>query len=102
MSGRELATLLEIKRELRSGSYAWPGGYPKYFLMSDGEAMSFEAVRQEWKQVVAAHMNSDRRSDWFIVGVDINCEDDNLLCSHTNARIESAYGEPEPASVDAA
>jgi hypothetical protein len=96
MSGRELSTLLEIKQVLRGGKYVWPGGYPQYFLMSDGEAMTFEAVRQEWKQIVAAHLNSDRRSGWHIHGVDVNWEDPNLFCAHTNVRIESAYAEPEP------
>lgn len=84
-------TLQEIKTELRAGKYAWPGGYPKYFLTADGEAMSFEAVKQEWKQIVYAHLQNNRRDLWYIEAVGINWEDETMICCHTNAAIECAY-----------
>lgn len=86
-------TLQEIKGRLRAGEYAWPGGYPCYFVTSDGEAMSFKAVRQEWRQVVWAHLVNARDSGWHIAGCDINYEDPELYCCHTGERIESAYAE---------
>jgi len=86
-------TLLEIKRQIRSGKYAWPGGYPVYFVTADGAALSCEAVRDEWRNIVDAHLRDDRRSGWFIEGADINWEDPELYCEHTNQRIESAYAE---------
>lgn len=82
----------ELKQALRDGPYAWPGGYPKYFVASDGEALSFAAVRAEFKQV----LNSTRyklNDGWRVVGVDINWEDPELYCAHTGERIESAYAE---------
>jgi hypothetical protein len=84
-------TLLEIKMELRRGRYAWPGGYPKFFVMGDGEALSFEAARAEWKQIVRARMWNNRRDQWWIEGVDVNWEDTALICAHTGTKIESAY-----------
>jgi hypothetical protein len=86
-------TLADIKTALRNGPYAWPGGYPVYFITADGEALSFEAVKQEWRNVVSAYLSHDKRCGWYVEAADINWEDDNLYCAHTNKRIESAYGE---------
>jgi hypothetical protein len=36
----------ELKSILRAGPYAWPGGYPQYFIAGDGNALSFAAVHQ--------------------------------------------------------
>jgi hypothetical protein len=87
--------LLKIKQALRRGEYAWPGGYPLYFVTSDGAALSFEAVRQEWRQIVWSHLHNLTSSGWHIDGVYINWEDNNLYCDHTSQKIESAYDEDE-------
>jgi hypothetical protein len=84
-------TLAKIKTYLRQGPYAWPGGYPMYFVTSDGAALSFAAVRKEWRQIVQAHLWNDTRCGWHIAGADINWEDPYLYCDHTGERIESAY-----------
>lgn len=88
-------TLAEIKGRLRAGAYAWPGGYPIYFITADGAALSFEAVKQEWRNVVSAHLTNDKRSGWYVEAATINWEDPELYCDHTNHRIESAYAEDE-------
>ncbi len=93
-------TLAEIKERLRSGPYAWPGGYPVYFVTADGAALSFDAVKQEWRNIVWAHL-ADPDSGWFIEGADINWEDPVLYCDHTGKRIESAYAEDEAQSPQA-
>jgi hypothetical protein len=86
-------TLAEIKTHLRQGAYAWPGGYPMYFVASDGAALSFKAVRKEWRCIVDAHLRNDERCGWYIAGADINWEDPDLFCAHTGERIESAYAD---------
>ena len=85
-------TISDFRRAMRNGPYAWPGGYPLYFVMSDGEALSFDAARKERRQILEALRDYDN-SGWRPVAMDINWEDDNLICAHTNERIESAYGE---------
>lgn len=85
-----------LKQTLRSGKYAWPGGYPLYFLAKDGEALSFEAVKENLKQVMHAMTYPAYRNDqWTVVGADINWEDPTLTCAHTGKLIESAYAEAE-------
>lgn len=85
-------TTTELKNEIRSGEYAWPGGYPKYFVTDDGEAMSFNSVKENYRLVLDSvkHKNND---GWRVIGVDINWEDDSLICCHSGNKIESAYGE---------
>jgi len=81
-----------VKSALRS-KYAWPGGYPLYLITSDGEALSIDAARENWRCIVRAHLQNAYRSGWHIAGVDVNWENPDLYCAHTGARIESAYGE---------
>jgi len=85
-------TTKQIKERLRAGPYAWPGGYPAYFLAEDGEPLSFEAVRENWRQVCYAARHQ-LRDGWRIVAADVNWEDPALYCSHTGERIPSAYAE---------
>lgn len=86
-------TLAEIKATLRNGKYAWPGGYPMYFVTADGATLSFDTVKAEWRCIVSSHLANDQSSGWFIVAYDINWEDGELYDDHTNERIESAYAD---------
>lgn len=83
----------DFRRDYRLGQYAWPGGYPRFFVMDDGEALSWAAAKENRSQIlhsIAFGINDG----WRVVGVDINWEDGDLVCSHTNKRIETAYGDP--------
>ena len=85
--------LRDVKQAIRE-PYAWPGGYPKYVLMHDGEALSVESARENWHSICDSTIN--RQNDgWRAVGVDINWEDPDLFCAHSGERIESAYAEDE-------
>ena len=88
-------TIPELKERLRNGAYAFPGGYPCYFIAADGEPLSFDAVRSNWREVVWSMLNPGCDVFWEIVECAINWEDESLYCSHTGKRIESAYGELE-------
>jgi len=84
-------TTKDLKNYIRSGKYAWPGGYPMYFVANDGEALSFEAVKENYREILSATKNKENNG-WRVVGIDVNWEDENLYCAHTGNRIESAYG----------
>lgn len=85
----------QFKQALRNGPYAWPGGYPLFFVMSDGEALSFNAAKSEAKQIIRAIREHDIRGGWYPEGVTINWEDSTLYCCHTGEQIECAYHEDE-------
>lgn len=81
-----------IKTELREGQYSWPGGYPKVFFMRDGEALSYQAAHENFREICRAHLAKDRCSDWAIAAYDVHWEGEPLICVHSGRKIESAYG----------
>lgn len=93
-------TRAEFQQALTDGPYAFPGGYPRFFLMGDGEAVSFKAAEERTDEIRAAIDAGNARADWFPVAVEINWEDPDLYCAHSGARIESAYAEEDESDVD--
>jgi hypothetical protein len=91
-------SISDFRRAMRNGAYAWPGGYPTYFVMGDGEAISFKAAKANVRELLEALKDADVRPNdqWLPVALEINWEDNGLYCAHTNEPIESAYGEDEP------
>ena len=82
----------ELKQALRSGRYAWPGGYPTFFLMSDGAAICHDCARDNFRDIVEA-IKSHSHNGWRVEGHAINFEDAWLTCDDCGAFIESAYAE---------
>ncbi len=74
--------------------YAWPGGYPVYYLFADNEVCCADCANGE-NRSIARTDPSDCPDDkqWTIVASEINYEDNNLYCSHCGAKIDSAYGD---------
>ena len=77
-------------------AYAWPGGYPLYYLCADGGILCPQCANKE-SAVREAEEHPDYPDDdqWRIVAADVNWEDSSLTCDHCGQRIESAYAEPE-------
>jgi hypothetical protein len=92
---RAPVTLRDVKEALRAGPYAWPGGYPLYMVTSDGAALSFEAVRERFREVCADMLDMSHLSQWRIVAIEANWEDGALTCDHTGKRIPSAYADDD-------
>lgn len=82
-----------VKRAARD-RYAWPGGYPLYILMSDGEPLCTQCARANFRQI-ARSTRDDVRGDWVAEGADIYWEGPPMQCAHCNTDIESAYGDPD-------
>ena len=38
-------TIQQFSKDLEQ-PYAWPGGYPRYFITNDGVALSYDAARE--------------------------------------------------------
>ena len=91
MNNTKASVLQSVKHAIRNG-YAWPGGYPLYVIMSDGVALSCAAARENWQAIVRSTIQG-ARDGWCAEGAAINWEDAGLVCDHTGAPIESAYGD---------
>jgi hypothetical protein len=71
--------------------YAWPGGYPIYYVTRDGGALCPDCVNDPRNPV---HDNG-RNDGWLVDAYDVNYEQHDLMCDHCNKQIEAAYPEDE-------
>jgi len=80
-------TLQEIKdqNENKIPSYAWPGGYPLYYITKDGGTLSPEAVIEN------EELCSGDDPQWQVIAVEANYENPDLYCDHSGVKIEAAY-----------
>lgn len=79
-----------LQNFIRSGGYAWPGGYPMALLMEDGEIIDCRAARENYRLI-----RRETGKDWTPVDVFIHWEGEPLVCAHSGRLIESAYGGDE-------
>ena len=89
-----IKSISDFRKAIRNGAYAWPGGYPLYFVTNDGAALSFESAKAERRNILEAIRDQDH-SGWCVVATDVNWEDNDLLCDHSGKVIESAYGKDD-------
>jgi hypothetical protein len=92
-----ILTLEQLTSALQQGSYSSIGSYPLFFVTQDGEALSPKAAEENRQLLEEALNNPDYPclAQWRVVAHDVNWEDPALYCSHSGARIPSAYAEPE-------
>jgi len=92
LSGYSKVTFVKPEWE----KWAWPGGYPIYYVCKDGGCLCADCCNKE----IALTTQTDD-PQWHIVAADINYEDDSLVCDHCGKNIESAYGGPDDSTSDA-
>lgn len=70
------------------------GGYESnvFFITKDGGVLAIQTVIDEIHKV---DFNDPDDSQWFIVGYDVNYEDQELYDDHTGKLIEAAYADEE-------
>jgi hypothetical protein len=91
----DINTVADLDEALEHGPYAWPGGYPVYFVTADGGALAFKTVEAEYDTIADAINDDDTNGGWRVVAADVNWEDPELYDDHTGERIESAYAEDD-------
>lgn len=82
--------LKQFNEDLDGGAYTSLGCYPKYFVTSDGDSLSFESAKKESKLIRQAILDEDESGGWRVIACDVNWES-FLYCCHSNKQIESAY-----------
>jgi uncharacterized protein (DUF58 family) len=80
----------QLRATLRAGARTDLGVYPLYLLAADGEALCFDCVRKNYREVSAAVREHDE-SGWHVIGCEVNYEDD-IACAHCYRDITPAYG----------
>lgn len=74
--------------------YAWPGGYNKVLVMTDGESLCADCVKDNYRIILRATRDHDR-SGWGAVGAEIHWEGPAIHCANCNKEMPSEYGDPE-------
>jgi len=80
---------LEVNRKPLP-AYAWPGGYPIFYVCDDGGCLCPKCVNKEIEQIDES-VKTNARDGWRVDAADINYEDANLYCDNCNEFIEAAY-----------
>lgn len=86
---------LEVNRQPLP-SFAWPGGYPLFYVFADGGCICPDCVNREIDDIDAANRGERRcnsHGGWAVDAVDVNYEDADLVCDHCGERIPSAYAD---------
>lgn len=76
-----------VPLRLRWPSYAWPGGYPIFFVTGDNGVLCPNCANE--------HLDLTLDKDdlqWHVVAMDVNHEDQHLYCDHCNTHLEPACG----------
>ena len=84
----------DLARAYRHGPHAWPGGYPAYLHMADGETLCWTCFRSEYGLIAQAARDQDDTGGWRPAALDVLWEttDGPDHCDHCSAELESAYG----------
>lgn len=87
------AMMRDVRAAIRS-PYAWPGGYPVYVLLEDGEMLCPGCARGHYRYLSDAARRNDFNDGWKPVGTNVLWETGGgpEHCGHCHAELESAYG----------
>tara|TARA_R110000824_G_scaffold126664_1_gene286282 strand:+ start:176 stop:445 length:270 start_codon:yes stop_codon:yes gene_type:complete len=88
-----MLTKKELAATYKSGAFAWPGGYPFYIILTDGDLLCWKCFKREYKSLVD-DIDSGVNTGWMPEGADVLWEGVEH-CGHCAAPLESAYG-PDP------
>ena len=91
-----IETPAELKATLRAGSMTDVGGYPVFLRMADGEPATFEGVRANLRECLAAFRSPYRHDSWRVVGCEVYWAGAPMECTITGKEIPSAYGDSDP------
>lgn len=95
MNAITIKTVFDFNRCMQEVGAHIDGGYPTYFVTTDGCALSFETAQEEGSLIRDALISDERYSGWRVCAMTVNWEDASLFCEHSGLRIQSAYAEDE-------
>jgi len=67
----------------RLSAWAWPGGYPLFYLDGENSVLCVECARKS---------DEEEFPQFRPIAADVNWEDRSLYCDNCSEQIESAYG----------
>ena len=83
--------ITQVKSAIRS-PYAWPGGYPVYTVMGDGDLLCCDCARAEFRQIVR-DTYARHGGCWRAAGAGVKWEGEPEPCGHCGKPLVSAYAD---------
>lgn len=86
---------LEVNRDPLP-AFAWPGGYPMFYVFADGGAVCPACVNRNVSEIDEDVRRGGRRNShggWAVDAWEVNWEEPDMHCDHCGKRIPSAYAE---------
>jgi hypothetical protein len=79
---------MDLPRDIdeRLSAWAWPGGYPIFYLDSQNSVLCVTCARK-------SDEDAEEIPEFKPIVADVNYEDPALYCEDCSGRIESAYAE---------
>ena len=68
-------------------AYAWPGGYPIFYLTSENDTLCSVCATEA--------LDNEEWDEWKPSTYGVHWEGSPLFCSECNAEVEKAYGDPD-------
>ena len=78
-------------KEVTPSKYAWPGGYPIFYIVGEKDKPHHGDIAEFCPSCVPANLGGEDE----VIAAEINYEDAELFCDGCGKRIESAYAEDE-------
>jgi hypothetical protein len=78
---------LRLADTLAREPFAWPGGYPRYAVTSDGGCLCSSCCKTE-RDLIGTTTGSD---GWNVVWLAINYADKDLACDNCHEEIVASY-----------
>ena len=85
---RKHAITLPRDTDGKLSAYAWPGGYPLYYVDRENSCLCVKCARE-------SDEDESEVPQYKPVEADVNWEDASLYCDQCSDRVESAYAEDE-------
>lgn len=76
------AQRLQHAKSVAREPYAWPGGYSRFLVTSDGGVLCPHCVRAEFSNIARYTIWGQRSSGWCAEGHGYNDESEQMTCDH--------------------
>lgn len=87
------AELLQVMEKDSIPPHTWPGGYPVHAIAADGGTFCPDCANGKNGSRCCEQLDPDCPDDkqWNLVAVDINWEDDDMMCAHCGKKLEPVH-----------
>jgi len=82
-----IRTRIQALKSVIREPYAWPGGYERFLIMDDGDAICHRCAKEGFKLMLQSTL-FNYNDGWGVAGQDAECNSDGPInCGHCSASI---------------